>query len=262
MKHQEPRMGSNRTGVQMSPLDARRMHDQHVEAAPAVLQLPAAAAGADVRARYIADAGTVGSVPPPGSVKGVLNTGVAMLSGNNPQLLLDRLGERLAFERTATRICDALITKVRTLQGDDGDALVPLDILLSMREQEAEHFALVARCVEQLGGDSTAQTPAGDLAGVESSGLLQAVADPRTSVAQSLHALLISELADNSGWEMLVALAAAHKHTAMLREFERALERERAHLQYVKAWFERHTLGAPAAPEVPGGAHWTAPDSR
>ena len=33
MKHQQPRMGSNRTGVQMSPLDARRMHEQHVEIA-------------------------------------------------------------------------------------------------------------------------------------------------------------------------------------------------------------------------------------
>ncbi len=250
MKHQVPRMGSNRTGVQMSPLDARRMHEQHVEVAPAAPQWPGAAASADLRARYIVDAAPLGSVPPPGSVKGVLNTGVAMISGNSPQLLLDKLGERLAFERTATRICDLLITKVRATQGDSGDALLPLDILLNMRDQEAGHFALVARCIEDIGGDSTAQTPGADLVGVESTGLLQAVGDPRTTVVQSLHALLISELADNSGWEMLVALASTHRHTAMLRDFERALERERAHLQTVKAWFERHTLGAPMAPEL------------
>ncbi len=251
MKHQVPRMGSNRTGVQMSPLDARRMHEQHGEVAPVALQSPGAAASADMRARYIVDAAPLGSVPPPGSVKGVLNTGVAMISGNSPQLLLDKLGERLASERTATRICDALITKVRATQGDGDEALLPLDMLLTMREQEAGHFALVARCIEDLGGDSTAQTPGADLAGVEATGLLQAVSDPRTTVVQSLHALLISELADNNGWEMLVALAAAHRHTAMLREFERALDRERAHLQTVRAWFERHTLGAPRAPELP-----------
>ncbi len=251
MKDQVPHMGSNRTGVQMSPLDARRMHEQQGAVAPAALQSPGAAASADMRARYIVDAAPLGSVPPPGSVKGVLNTGVAMISGNSPQLLLDKLGERLAFERTATRICDVLITKVRATQGEHGDALLPLDILLSMRDQEAEHFALLARCIEDIGGDSTAQTPGADLVGVESTGLLQAVGDPRTTVVQSLHALLISELADNSGWEVLVALAAAHRHTAMLREFERALERERAHLQTVKAWFERHTLGAPTAPEYP-----------
>ena len=251
MKHQQPRMGSNRTGVQMSPLDARRMHEQHVELAPAAPQSPVSAATADMRARYIADAGPLGSVPPPGSVKGVLNTGVAMISGNSPQLLLDKLGERLAFERTATRVLDMLITKVRSSQGDDGEALVPLDQLLTMREQEAGHFALVARCIEELGGDSSAQTPGGDLVGMESAGLLQVICDPRTSIVQSLHALLISEMADHYGWQILVALAATQKHTAMQREFELALEREAAHLQYVKAWFERHTLGAPTAPEFP-----------
>lgn len=245
MKHQQPRMGSNRTGVQMSPLDARRMHEHHVQAAPPVLRSPAAAATADVRARYISDAGPLGSVPPPGSVKGVLNAGVAMLHGNRQQLMLDKLGERLAFERTATRVCDALITKVRATQGDNGESLVPLDILLQIRDQKAEHFALLARSIEELGGDSTAQTPGANLVGIESTGLLQAVSDPRTSVVQSLHALLISELADNSGWEMLVALAVAQKHPSMLQEFEGALARQRAHLQYVKAWFERHTLGAP-----------------
>lgn len=247
MKPQTPRMGSNRTGVQLSPLDARRMREHHVEVPPPALQSPASAALADMRARYIADAPPLGSVPPPGSVRGVVSTGVAMLSGNSPQLLLDKLGERLAFERTSTRLYDALITKVRASAGDDGRTVVPLALLLLHRDQEAEHFALLARSIEGLGGDCTAQTPCADLAGVESTGLLQAVTDPRTSVVQSLHALLIAELADNSGWEMLIALAARHKHDAMVREFQHAADEERTHLQQVRAWVEHHTLGAALA---------------
>lgn len=247
MRQQQPRMGSNRTGVQMSPLDSKRMNEHRVDAPPPVMQSPSAAAMADMRARYIADAPPLGSVPPPGSVKGVLSTGVAMLTGNSPQLLLDKLGERLAFERTSTRLYDALITKVRASADDNGDTVVPLDQLLLHRDEEAEHFALLARSIEQLGGDCTAQTPCADLVGVESTGLLQAVTDPRTSVVQSLHALLIAELADNSGWEILIALAASHKHDQMVEDFSQAANREHAHLVQVRAWFERHTLGAPLA---------------
>ena len=252
MRQQQSRIGSNRTGVQMSPLDSRRMNEHRVDAPPPVLQSPSTAAMADMRARYIADAPALGSVPPPGSVKGVLSTGVAMLSGNSPQLLLDKLGERLAFERMSTRLYDALITKVRASADETGRTVVPLDMLLEHRDQEAEHFALLANSIERLGGDCTAQTPCADLAGVEATGLLQAVTDPRTTVVQSLHALLIAELADNSGWEILLALAASHKHDTMVREFGLAAEQQRAHLQQIRAWFEHHTLGAPIA--APGKA--------
>lgn len=247
MRQQQPRMGSNRTGVQMSPLDTRRMNEHRVDGPPPALQSPSTAAMADMRARYIADAPPLGSVPPPGSVKGVLSTGMAMLTGNSPQLLLDKLGERLAFERMSTRLYDALITKVRATADADGSTVVPLDLLLQHRDEEAEHFALLARSIEQLGGDCTAQTPCAALAGVESTGLLQAVTDPRTTVVQSLHALLIAELADNSGWDILIALAASHKHDTLVLEFSQAAERERAHLQQVRSWFEHHTLGAALA---------------
>ncbi len=245
MKAQESRMGSNRTGVQMSPLDAKRMNEQRVDLAPPVLQSPSAAAMADMRARYIAEAPRIGSVPPPGNVKGVVQTGMAMLTGNRPQLLLDKLGERLAFERSSTRLYDALITKVRATRSDGDDTLLPLDTLLQHRDEEAEHFSLLAQAIEQLGGDCTAQTPCADLAGLESAGLLQAVADPRTTVVQSLHALLIAEMADCSGWDMLIALTQAQRHDSMARDFVRAAGEERAHLQQVKVWFESHTLGTP-----------------
>ncbi len=249
MKPQGPRMGSNRTGIQMSPVDARRMREHHVDVPPPMLQSPCAAAMAALRARDLADAPPLGSVPPPGSVRGVLSTGVALLSGGSPQLLLDKLGERMAFERIATRLYDALITKVRATAADNGDTVVPLQPLLEHRDQKACHVGLLARSIEQAGGDCTAQTPCADLVGVETAGLVQAVTDPRTSVVQSLHALLMAELADASAWDLLVAMAVHHKRDIMVAAFSQAAEQVRQQLQRVRAWIEYHALGAaPAEP--------------
>ena len=64
--------------------------------------------------------------------------------------------------------------------------------------------------MERLGGDPTAQTPCADVTAVASAGLLQAVRDPRTSVTQSLQALLTAELVDNASWELLYTLAREH----------------------------------------------------
>src|SRR3954447_8119657 len=107
MKEQIP-IGMNRTGVQMSPFDTSAM-----QAGMPASMTPATpgddSALAAMRSSYIASAEPLGSVPVPGTIKGVITTGVSMLTGNQPQLFLDKLGERLAFERTGTRLYDALI---------------------------------------------------------------------------------------------------------------------------------------------------------
>lgn len=236
--------GMNRTGVQMSPIDSAAL-ERDIEA----LMPPASGDPeqfAKVRNDYITDADQLGSVPPPGTIRGMVATGTAALLGAEPQLLLDKLGERLAFERTGTRLYDALIDKVDSLE-KAGTATAPLPVLIQIREEEAQHFALVARAIQGLGGDPTVQTPCADLAGIEAMGLLQAVSDPRTTVAQALHAILIAEMTDNSGWEMLIALAREQHHDAMADDFERALADERDHLRFIREAFETAIFGGPLA---------------
>jgi hypothetical protein len=97
--------------------------------------------------------------------------------------------------------------------------------------------------MESIGADPTAQTPCADVAGVESQGIMHVVTDPRTGVAQSLHAILIAELADNAGWEMLIALAKEQGHPTMTSEFQLALDDEREHLQKIRMWLEETTFG-------------------
>ena len=86
------------------------------------------------------------------------------------------------------------------------------------------------------------QTPCADVTGAESIGLLQVVSDPKTTVDQSLHAILVAELADNAGWEELIALAREMGQDDMTRQFEGALQEERQHLACVRRWHEEATL--------------------
>ena len=236
--HSSAKMGGNRTGVQMSPIDIKKML--------AGLEGPLAQPTSEgdesgmtaIRTRYIAESDPVGSVPPPGTAKGAVKTGAKMLAGKNPQVLLDKLAERLAFERTGTRLYEALMAKCKA----GGGAVVSLDRVIEICGEEARHFKLVHECIETLGGDPTAQTPSADLAGVECVGLMQVLTDPKTTLAQSLHAILVAELTDNAAWEELVVLAREMGNTDMAAQFEEAQNAEREHLQTVQQWHQTLTL--------------------
>lgn len=235
---QQEYMGMNRTGIQMSPRDSKAM--QEIE--PAVM--PDDGVGemalAELRSDYIANADALGSVPLPVSLSGAVTVGISMLKGERPQILLDKLGERLAFERTGTRLYEALITKCEVMLS--GDISMTIDDLEQIRADEARHFHLVADAIASLGGDPTSQTPSADLVGVESMGLVQVLNDPRTSIAQSLHAIVTAELSDKAGWETLVALADEHCLADMVDGFTEALNEEREHLALTQTWYEE-TLG-------------------
>ena len=63
------------------------------------------------RVEYIALADPLGSVPPPATLKGAAKSGAKMLTGNRPQAFIDKLAERLAFERGGTWLYDAVYAK-------------------------------------------------------------------------------------------------------------------------------------------------------
>src|SRR6185369_17992817 len=86
------------------------------------------------------------------------------------------------------------------------------------------------------------QTPSADIVGVLSLGIVQVVSDARTTMAQTLQAMLTVELADNDGWEMLITLANGLGASEHQQDFEQALDSEREHLDKVRAWLEEMTL--------------------
>lgn len=230
---QSEQVGMNRTGIQMSPIDGQAMQDVDIAMRG---EEGDESALAQLRNDYIANADAIGSVPLPGTVSGAVQMGMSMLKGESPQILLDKLGERLAFERTGTRLYDALITKCEVML--DNDISMTMADLERIRADEARHFLLISDAIETLGGDPTCQTPSADLVGVESMGLVQVLNDPRTTIAQSLHAIVTAELSDKAGWETLVALAEEHDLDELAADFTQALNEEREHLGLVQTWYE------------------------
>mgnify|MGYP000444373189 CR=1 FL=1 len=217
---QDPReatdIGRNRTGLQASPQLSKEMND---------LVQPVSAETADasplneVRLLYISEADPLGSVQ---------------------QAFIDKLAERLAYERSGTRLYDAVIAKVMAHQGELQSA--SLQEVTEIRNEEASHAALIRTCIEQLGADPTAQTPSADLVGVATAGFLQAAADPRTTLAQTLQVALAAELVDVASWETLISMAEQMGQDGMVERFRKALDHETEHVAKVRGWFESLTL--------------------
>lgn len=228
--------GMNRTGAQMSPLHTPEQKAAAEQVRPTV---PGSARQlAEARQEAVASAEPVGSVPIPGSIKGAVKTVAQKISGHNPAILIDKLGERLAFERTGVRLYDAMIAKAQAL----GEPQDKLDRLQHFRDEEAEHMERVKEAMKSLGADPTAQTPSADVAGVSGLGVLQVITDPRTNMAQSLDALLTAELTDNAAWDLLIDLAREAGQSDMVPSFEQALRQEQDHLGTLRIWL-REALG-------------------
>jgi ferritin-like metal-binding protein YciE len=230
-------IGRNRTGLQASPQQSKEMND---------VVLPVAAATADasplneVRLLYIREADPLGSIPPPATAKGAAKTAAKLLKGERPQVFIDKLAERLAYERGGTRLYDAVIAKFMAHEGELESA--SLQEVIEIRNEEASHAALIRACIEQLGADPTAQTPSADLVGVATAGFLQAAADPRTTLAQTLQVALAAELVDVASWEMLISMAEQRGQDGMVERFRHALEHETEHVAKVRSWCESLTF--------------------
>lgn len=226
--------GGNRTGAVTAPLMSREMTEGAAAVAPGSEGGPEALAL--FRAPYIQEGFPVGSLPPPPiSVAGAVEA-AAQLVGTTTGVatLADKLSERLAFERSGTRLYDALIGKVAALgESAPGPTLAELR---EIRDDEHRHFLLVRDAIAGLGGDPTVMSPCADTVVVSSLGLIQVLTDPRTTVAQSLQAILTAELTDNDGWQMLIDLADSLGHEELTGQFREALAAEEQHLARVRGW--------------------------
>lgn len=224
----------NRTGAQTSPEMARELIEGAAAAVPSSDGGPEAIA--EYRGEYIQEGFPIGSLPSlPVSKEARANEDDAGMA-----VLLDKLSERLAFERMGARLYEALINKVEIMgESSPGPTLAQLQ---QIRDEELRHFLLLKKGITALGGDPTVQSPCADVAGVASLGILQVLTDPRTSVAQCLQAILTAELTDNDGWRMLINLSDTLGYTEMANDFQGALENEEQHLANVRIWLSEKIL--------------------
>lgn len=230
----------NRTGSQLHPDDTK-------ELVTLTESVPPSSAGdgrliAAVRNEYSSDGELLGHLP---------KAGDRATKGKKPGLhatLLDKMGERLAFERTGVRLYEALLAKL-----DAPDPIGPgpnapkRSELERICREEHEHFLLMVGAIEQMGADPTAVTPAANVAASVSAGLPKVLLDPRSTFAQCLDAILVAELADNEGWHLLIELAEANGEDELAERFREAYATEEEHLELVREWIrEAHLAGEPA----------------
>lgn len=224
VKRQMAPVGTNRTGIGAAPKRAAAM-------LRGMEEFPPSSTGdgtelAQVRIEYAAAGIPTGSIPETGSRGQKADATMAPL--------LDKLGARLAFERNGTRLYEGLLSKLDASGSFSGGP--SREDLLELRNEEEEHFRMLEEAIEELGGDPTAVTPCANLELTAGVGILQVISDPRTSLLESLEAMIVAELADNECWETLVDLAAAQELDALADRCRRALEDEDDHLRRVREW--------------------------
>ncbi|QDE80634.1 ferritin-like domain-containing protein [Myxococcus xanthus] len=252
MKTTTSDMGRNRTGVATSPIDsadiiqeAQKHQPSHLGDGSLLLQ---------VRKIYARESEGLGSVPPPTSLKGVAKTAVEALKGSKPTVFIDKLGERLAFERSGTRLYEGALAKFDVYGSWEGGPT--REGLEKIYNDELSHFLMLTEALKSLGADPTAMTPSADVTAVVSQGLPLLISDPRANLRQSLEALLVAELTDNACWEMLIELARDLGHDTLADRFQLALDSEGQHLLWVRGWLAAgvsvEARGAPAREERAG----------
>ncbi|MPZ78797.1 MAG: hypothetical protein GEU77_20030 [Deltaproteobacteria bacterium] len=220
-------MGMNKTGIGTAP----RLSKEMIESSrTGPVSQGNSGTPADLRAQYIRQGNNVGSVPPPTSMKGVAKSALQALKGEKAIVLIDKLAERLAFERTGTRLYETLIQKAHAIETGNGKVVAGLERIC---QEELSHFHMLWGCLEKLGADPTVETPSADVSALASQGIPKVLADPRTTLAQCFEAILIAELVDNDAWERLIDLANGFNQTDMVQQFRQALSQEAEHLAFI-----------------------------
>ncbi|MDX2093350.1 MAG: ferritin-like domain-containing protein [Kofleriaceae bacterium] len=241
-------MGTNRTGIATSPIDSKKL----IEAAERAntIGLGDGAALEAERIEWARNADPIGTVPPPGTVKGMAKATFELLKGHKANVLIDKLGERLAYERAGTRLYDALLAKFEAASVHAGGP-TRFD-LETIRDEEHAHLVLVRDALKRLGADPTAMTPGADIVATAGLGWVQVLADPRTTFTQCLDVLLIIEGGDVEGWSLLVELTGALGFDELAGEFRQASLVEEEHEMKIRNWLTAAILGqAGAEPTAP-----------
>lgn len=212
---------SNRTGISVAPEMAQKMIAATIEFAP--VPVDKSIGLATLRGQYNEESGPLGSLPEMDD----------KIRGH----LLDKLSERLAFERGGVRLYEAFLAKCAALAPQ-----YSAELLRQFHREEAQHLRWVIQCIENLGGDPTCQTPCADVTGITTMGLVQVVTDPRTDLIQATHALLLAEIADNVGWDLLIQLLEKHGFTEDVERFQTAKAQEDNHLIHMRQWYDEMVL--------------------
>lgn len=160
------------------------------------------------------------------------------------QTFLEKLKERMSFEKTGAKLYEALLKKYHAIEVEskkskglqfEASDLPPLFQLEKFYYEEKNHYEMTRKLLVSMGANIDSKTH-DDVCSMVESAWVQMIEDPRTSFVQSLDIILQAELVDNASWEILIELAESLNMDEAIEIFEHALEEENTHLAYVRAW--------------------------
>lgn len=155
----------------------------------------------------------------------------------NKERVLDVLLERLWFERAGVQLYDAILRRVQQSADDQVRKMLPQ--LEEYREEEKEHEEWLEEQVRSIGGDAHAKSDRARLVEEEAAGIEKIVMNPTAELSHCFHALLLAELADNAGWDLLVQLADEADDSDARKQLKKRLHQEEEHLLFVRKAMER-----------------------
>ncbi|MGE0402282.1 MAG: ferritin-like domain-containing protein [Kofleriaceae bacterium] len=236
-------IGTNRTGIATSPIDS-----------PALIKGAREGANGDgngheidgevlldQRVLFARSAHPVGTVPPPATIKGIAKAVLEKLQGHKPTVFIDKLGQRLAYERAGVRLYEALLAKFDAANVHDGGPTRTQ--IEEIRNDEHRHATILRDAILSLGADPTAMTPCADVTGVAGLGWVQVLCDPRTTLTQCLDVMLGVELYDTASWLLLVDLADELGFDELAARFREAHVNEEGHSVRLRAWVRGAVIG-------------------
>ncbi|MBX3466270.1 MAG: ferritin-like domain-containing protein [Planctomycetes bacterium] len=150
------------------------------------------------------------------------------LGQTNPDKVIDLLCERLAAERSAVKLYDAILRKVKASRHTQLKKFARE--LQEHRDQEEAHGEWCEEQIRALGGDPDEKTEKALLFETESQGLEQVIFSD-APLSQMFHALNMAELSDNAGWAQLIGLAEQAGDEDAKSELEERLQHEEDHLK-------------------------------
>jgi rubrerythrin len=241
-------IGGNRTGIATSPLGFEAFPPGVPSSGNAAgneregrTMMPDTTALERMRSSYCQESEPVGTMPAPVKVKGVVKTAVAAVKGQTAPVLLDKIGERLAFERSGVRLYEALLVKLQASHTHDS-SITP-ERIEEIRDDELRHAGMLAAALQQMGADPTAVTPCADVTGVLGGGFVQVLTDAKTTLTQCLNTMLMAELGDYAGWELLIELTEQLGQDDLTAQFRVAAEEESRHEATIRDWVRTSVIG-------------------
>lgn len=172
------------------------------------------------------------------------------LSRSNPAKVIDALTERCAFEHEGVKLYDAVLDKMK--RSGDPEVTAMLEVFRDYRDQEKDHEEWLEEQIRALGGDPHASTERARLIQTETQGIEKVVLNGSNRMPDLFHALLLAELQDNAGWELLVHLAEDARDHKAERAFRKFLHEEEEHLDFIRRivryYFEDEILGRTIQP--------------